>query len=240
MNIYDIDNVGKVTIKKPIVHSDKYTVFELSMKNSDCILICTSKLQINFINNQSICLKDNSNFIDKLDSILQNIKNRLMKHHTYKELFAKKKYYSLAYKNSLKINNISQKDICVFDYEGSKSCYNYLMNCDNVACILYIKNCWVNESRFGFSIKISQIQRKEPLNLSKNLFNNIPLLSSTPTPPPPPPPPPSKIKKHSNKNMFFIDKKHVSEFEKLPNTIVRPSLHEILRSKNKLRKTNNL
>ena len=40
--------------------------------------------------------------------------------------------------------------------------------------------------------------------------------------------------------MFFIDKKHVSEFEKHPNTIVRPSLHEILRSKNKLRKTNNL
>lgn len=241
--IYDIDEVTNINIKKPIVHYDKYTVFDLCLDKSNCVLICTSKLQINYINNQAICLKDNNNFIEKLSIILDNIKNRLLKNRIYKNTFFKKKYHSLIYNNSLKINNISQKDICVYNSEGYKMSYNSLLCCDNVVCILYIKNCWINETYFGFTIKISQIQRREPLNLSTNLFVK-PLLIPPPPPPLPPPPPPHLTNKQNtnnfNKRTLFINKNEHENTEKYPNTIVRPSLHEILRSKNKLRKTNNL
>ncbi len=241
--IYDIDNLGNINIKKPIVHSDKYTVFDLFIEKYSSVLICTSKLQINYINNQAICLKDNNNFIEKLDILLNNIKNRLIKNENYKDIFLKKKYHSLIYNNSLKINNISQKDICVYNLEGSKISYDSLLCCDNIACILYIKNCWLNDNRFGFTIKISQIQRKEPLNLSSNLFMKSTSSSSSLPPPPPPPPPPISLNKRTNnfnKRTIFINKNEQTDTEKYPNTIVRPSLHEILRSKNKLRKTNNL
>jgi hypothetical protein len=115
----------------------------------------------------------------------------------------------------------------VFDFNASQISLDNLKLTDNVRLILYVKNIWVNDTHYGFNIKLSQIQRLEPLGL--NMFIGL-TLNSKPTPPPPP----NKLVT----NTLTIKQIKKNEKSVKTNASVRPSLPDILNSIKKLRKTN--
>lgn len=217
-------NQSQINIKKPIEYpKNELVVFDVYYKNNCCLIL---------LNNVQICHKGNNlklietnGCINEINNIINNTITRVKHNEKYKEYFKKKEYYSMIEDDKvINFKNLCQYDTCVFDIEQNRIEYERLKRNDNVSLIVYLKNIWVNEKYYGMNVKLSQIQRKEPVGLKMNFFNQTVLKIPVPLPPPPP----SKEKKQENR-----------EIKKTENEcVLRPSLTDILNSRRKLRKTN--
>jgi hypothetical protein len=182
--------------------------------------------------NKCIKFLDSQSFLEELSFIFSELINKVKNNNSYVDLFHKKKLYSVIEENKtiLRCNTICEFDTTVFDFNASQISLDNLKLTDNVRLILYVKNIWVNDTHYGFNIKLSQIQRLEPLGL--NMFIGL-TLNSKPTPTPPPPPPNKLVT-----NTLTIKQIKKNEKSVKTNASVRPSLPDILNSIKKLRKTN--
>ena len=121
---------------------------------------------------------------------------------------------------------------------------------DNVRLILYLKSIRVTSDHIGVNLKVSQIQRLEPLSLYTSLFqinenNSAQNLKPPPIPPPMPPPIANKkgfcvLKDKNAKNSLLLNQNEnsLTQISEQNAVQTRPSLSDIIASKNKLRKTN--
>lgn len=222
-NVSDV-NQSQINIKKPIEYpKNELVVFDI-FYNNNCFLMLLNNVQICHKGNNLKFIETNS-CINDIKNIVDNTINRVKENKKYKEYFEKKEYYSMIEDDKvINFKNNCEYDTRVFDIEQNEITYERLKRYDNVSLIIYLKNIWINEKYYGINIKLSQIQRKEPVGLKTNFFiKNIPKI-----PIPPPPPPPVKSGKQ--------EKLDIKKKEK--ELVVRPSLADILNSRKKLRKTN--
>lgn len=271
-NVVDIDKLDltKINIKKPytLKKNNDYEFVSFDLYNSNKpILLMTKTLQIYSKTNFSLQMIQNTkkgclNILSKIhNSILERIKSI----EEYKKYIINKKIFKIISKHNesriLSIKNICNIDTVIFNSNNDIININNIKFQDNVRLILYLKNIWIGQNNIGISIKISQIQRLEPLLLYKSLFSKEysqqiheeSLLPQQLLPPPPPPPPsPSLLQKPKQNNLQLQlhnermrnsllqieekDKKNQKNEQRAINT--RPSLCDIIASKNKLRKTN--
>ena len=176
---------------------------------------------------------------------------RIQSINEYKTLFCNKKIINILKKQQscriLTIKDVCNIDTVIFDTNNEIIEMKNIKYQDNVRLILYLKNIWVMPDKFGINLKVSQIQRLEPLSLCKSLFQNNKLISPT-LPPPPPPPPPKiilkktvlqlkQVKEKDSLLLYQGDENSEQNFVQTAET-PRPSLSDIIASKNKLRKTN--
>jgi hypothetical protein len=225
--------VQDVNIKKPIKYSQNNIVhFDIYNKNEPLLLLTPSFQIMQKYSNKCIKFLDSQSFLEELSFIFSELINKVKNNNSYIDLFHKKKLYSVLEENNtiLRCNTICEFDTTVFDFNASQISLDNLKLTDNVRLILYVKNIWVNDTHYGFNIKLSQIQRLEPLGL--NMFIGL-TLNSKPTPPPPPPPPNKLVT-----NTLTIKQIKKNEKSVKTNASVRPSLPDILNSIKKLRKTN--
>lgn len=219
VEIKDI-NYDRINIKKPIKypHDDTY-IFDVYYENK-FFLIPIKQVQI-CMKNKNIKLIDTSSCLEDLKTLVEKITYRVSSNSKYKDLFKNKEQYSMIDSNIsvITFKNVCSEDTTVFDMEGQIIEINRLRKNDNVVLIVYVKNMWINDKYFGVNIKLSQIQRMEPYGLKKPLF----VRKTVSIPVPTPPPAPKVIPKLQNREI---------------NKIVRPSLIDILESREKLRKTN--
>lgn len=221
LNIQFVHNVQEsmINIKKPISYpKDEMTVFDIYY-NNDIFLILLNFVQV-CQKGKHIKFIESTNNINHLQNILNNIITRAKESKKYSHLFSKKEWYNMIEDNvMLHFKNICEYDTRIFDIENTPIDFDKIKKNDNVSLIVYVKNIWINDKYYGINMKLSQVQRREPLGLSKSLFPVSAL--QTPSIPPPPPPPPNARRPLKPK----IE-------------IVRPSLKDILNSREKLRKTN--
>tara|TARA_B100000497_G_C7618690_1_gene371661 strand:+ start:97 stop:795 length:699 start_codon:yes stop_codon:yes gene_type:complete len=222
-NLSDV-NQSQINIKKPIEYpKNEFIVFDIYYNNNYFLIL---------LNNVKICHKGNNikfietnSCISDIKNIIINTINRVKENTKYQEYFKKKEFHSMIEDNKvINFKNNCEYDTCVYDIEQNEIEIDRLKTNDNVSVIIYVKNIWINEKYYGVNIKLSQIQRKEPVGLKTNFFmRNITKISI-----PPPPPPPMKREQQRTQEI----KKKEKEL------VVRPSLADILNSRNKLRKTN--
>ena len=218
-------NHSQINIKKPIEYpKNEFVVFDIYY-NNNYFLILLNNVQICHKGNNNIRFIETNSCINEIKNIVNDTINRVKENEKYKELFKKKEFYSMIEDNKvIHFKNNCEDDIRVFDIEQNEIKCDRLRTNDNVSLIIYLKNIWINEKYYGMNIKLSQIQRKEPVGLKTNFFmRNITKLSI-----PPPPPPPVKREQQRTQEI----KKKEKEL------VVRPSLADILNSRKKLRKTN--
>ena len=222
-NVSDV-NQSQINIKKPIAYpKNELVVFDIYYNNNS-FLILLNNVQICNIGN-NLKLIETTNCINNIKNIVDNTIKRVKTNKKYEEHFLNKKFYSMIEDdNVINFKNICEFDTMVFDIEQNEITYSRLKRYDNVSLIVYLKNIWVNDKYFGMNIKLSQIQRKEPVGLKRNVF----IQNIVKIPIPPPPPPPMKSEK----------KKKIEIKKKEKELVVRPSLADILNSRKKLRKTN--
>lgn len=225
ITVTDFSNVNQdqINIKKPIEYPrNALIVFDIYY-NNNCFLILLNNVQICQKKNNLKFIETNS-CINEIKNIVDNTIDRVKKNKKYEHLFEKRKYYSMIEDDKvLNFKNNCEYDTRVFDIEQNTIEFERLKINDNVSLIIYLKNIWINERYFGINIKLSQIQRKEPVGLKTNFF--IRSIPKIPIPPPPPPP----VKKQKQVKI---------EIKKIKEVVVRPSLADILNSRRKLRKTN--
>jgi hypothetical protein len=221
-NIHRISdiNVNNLNIKKPIIYCRNETVlFDIYYRNESLLLdvqgyqICCKKKHITFVD----CVGET---IKQLEHLFNSIIERVKSNSKYKEYFEKKEVYRMIDGNMITFKNICEYDTVVFDMLKNKIDMVRLKLHDNVRLLIYVKNLWVNDKYFGINIKLSQIQRIEPMGL------NICLSKNTNIPLPPKPP------------QIFVKKSVKQNLNPKNNEIVRPSLNDILKSRGNLRKTN--
>jgi len=209
-----------INIKKPLEYpNDNTYIFDLYYNNKVLLVplrnlqICNKGKIIKFIDT-SVCLNDLKKIVDKITS-------RVKKNTKYEGLFKNKEMYNMISNETAVINfkNVCEYDTSVFDIDGNEIEMSRLKKSDNVVIVVYVKSLWINDKFYGINLKLSQIHRMEPLGLKKSLL--VQKVVSTPKLPPPPPPPPQQN----------VQKREI-------NKVVRPSLNDILKSREKLRKTN--
>ena len=237
----NIDNT-KINIKKPYVFYHLNRIhFDIFYDNSP-FLVMTKMIQV--------CIKGmfymkfiqstKNGCLHNLDRVLQNIYNRVVNHDEFKKRLVGKFFFSGIsnddkWNKVLVVKNICFTDTRFFDTENEVITVSNIKQNDNVRLIIYIKNLWVGENEVGINLKISQLQRLEPLFLSYSLFEIKNNNKKIPNPPPPPPLPKNKKKIiHDVIDWDIIKKK---EILKIVPEVTRPSLNDIIDSKNKLRKT---
>lgn len=209
-----------INIKKPLEYPNENTyIFDLYYKN-EVLLIPLRNLQICNKGKNVKCI-DTSVCLKELKKVVDNIISRVKGNSKYEELFKNREMYNMILNDSIVINfkNVCEYDTSVFDVDGNVIEMNRLKKGDNVVIVVYVKSLWINDKFYGINLKSSQIHRMEPLGLKKSLF--VQKIVLTPKPPPPPPPPLQQK----------VQKREI-------NKIVRPSLNDILKSREKLRKTN--
>lgn len=213
-------NVKHVNIKKPIIYPHNGTIlFDIYYKNEWLML----DIQGTNISNKN----KNITFIDstvqnmrELEQLSKDITDRVKSNSKYNEYFKGKQSYCMINDRSITFKNVCEYDTVVFDMMERKIDMMRLKVNDNVRILIYLKNLWINDKYFGINIKLSQIQRIEPLGLNKYLFVN----TNIPVPPKPPP---------------LLGKKSPAQISNPKfNKVVRPSLNDILNSRENLRKTN--
>lgn len=234
-NVYSLDDVEltKINIKTPVRFPNAYTCFELFYDDT-FMLYKLSNLLVIYQEPTTIKLRDVSSKMktsSQLQEIFDSIIKRIKHHSDYSQLISSKRRYPTIIDNCFKIININE-DTVVFDSCSEIIPYTRLKSTDAVSVILYIKSLWVNDTSYGFILRLCQIKRTEPygikmeLGVTKSLFNGIKI-------PPPPPPPPLAIRiknssLDSNTNPVMTQEKIIP--------IMRPSLHDIISSKQKLKK----
>jgi hypothetical protein len=236
--VYTLDEVNhkKINIKKPVTYPHAFTSFDL-FHDDKFLLFNISKLFVVFCEPTSIKFRDVSakmNTSIKLQSLFDSVINRIKQHSEYSKLISEKKSLKTIVDNSFKVNNINE-DTVVFDIYGRVIQYTRIQQTDSVSIILYIKSFWVNDSSFGFTLRVSQIKRIEPYGIDHDLTKQSSTLTSFRQhyPPPPPPPPPPPVANHCKSNTY--DEKP-SENKSFFKSIIRPSLSDIISSKQKLKK----
>jgi hypothetical protein len=225
--------VKDLNIKKPIKYSQNNIVhFDIYNKNESLLLLTQSFQIMQKYSNKCIKFLDSQSFLEELSFIFSKLINKVKNNNSYVDLFHKKTLYSVIEENNtiLRCNTICEFDTTVFDFNASQISLDNLKLTDNVRLILYVKNIWVNDTHYGFNIKLSQIQRLEPLGL--NMFIGL-TLNYKPLPTPPPPPPKKVVTNTSTIKQIKKNEKSVKT-----NASVRPSLPDILNSIKNLRKTN--
>jgi hypothetical protein len=224
MNVSTLQNLclEKINIKRPLTYpNDEMTIHDVYYKDSP-ILINIKGLKIS-MRNKSIKLMDTLQSLEELQKLIMNIINRVKNNKRYIEMFNKKEYYTMFdSSNIVHFKNICSYDTTAFNIDNEKIDLERMKKYDNVSVIVYLKNIWINDKYYGVNMKLSQIQRIEPLGIQRQIM----CLKVNPSIPMPPPPP---LKMKS-------EEKPENQIPKLK--IVRPSLVDILNSRGKLRKTN--
>lgn len=261
-NVIEIDKLNheNVNIKKPYTFKKNFNHEEIKTfdvyNENKYLLLLTKTLQIYSKNNYCLDFVQNKKkgCLHFLDKLLKSIIKRIKAIDEYKPMFDNKNILSnFKYQENcriLTIKDICYKDTCVFDTNNEVIQMENIKVQDNVRLILYIKNIWIKSDSIGINIKVSQIQRLEPLLLCKSLFKNIQntnVKNLNPPPIPPPVPPPLinknrifQLKEKKDKNIMLLNQKNENSKQICPLRAIhtRPSLSDIIASKNKLRKTN--
>lgn len=220
-------------------------VYDLYYQNKHFMML-TDRLQVSFMSHKCVRFTDTKpgTCIYALKGIVEKIVERIRTNDLYRDLFENKEFHSCidSLGNMITMRDICQRDTIMFDIQGSALPLDRLCYQDNVRLILYFKSVWINEKYYGLNIKVSQIERLEPLGLKKSLFDSqskcvrsVPV--PPPAPPPPPPPPPKAVSRSHHVKAWKVDKKKENR-DGAPAAVIRPSLVDILNSRNKLRKTN--
>lgn len=247
IKLLDLKDVLKerINIKRPLIYpNNEMTTFELYY-NNETILIDMSCLHI-CEKSKNIKLTDTSQSIHKLNKLIKDILMRVKNNEKYMNKFRNKEMYKMIEEEEeeeekcIKFNNICEYDTTVFDILGDTMCYKELKKNDKVRLILYMKNLWVNDRFYGINIKISQIQRLEPLGIKKLIVNPRviinPVMIKAPPPPPQLPLNINNIRPHIQPKITSKNR-HTENLNSLKK-IMRPSLMDILNSRGNLRKTN--
>ena len=225
-------------VKKPFF-SKGIHYFDVFFKNK-MFLLQTNMLKVKSKGRYIQFNVVDENFKNKFSNVMNHLYGILQKNKEYKALIHNKRNVCSINNNVITFSNLEEEiDVYDIDYmlKGGKE---VLSLHDNVRLILYLKNIWVNDTAYGVNLKIIQLQLLEPYNVKRCLFKNksIPI----PPPPPPPPPPPRQIPSasasrlnistlHTTYNNYFFNKPRVK------TETIRPTLSEIITSKEKLKKT---
>lgn len=225
LDVYQLKDVcvRSMNIKRPIIqsnnHNTRAVIFDIYYKN-EYLLIDLSGKQIVSKRRDISVIDSTVPHMSQLEQLIASVLDRVRTNSKYREHFENKMMYRMIDDNIMTFKNVCEYDTTVFDMMEGRIDLVRLKPNDNVRLLIYIKNIWINERFYGINIKLSQIQRMEPMGLNKYLFAN-------PRIPPPPKPPPILMKKNPEP---ISNPKN--------NKIVRPSLTDILKSREKLRKTN--
>ena len=204
----------KVNIKKP-VENKKCVFFDVYYEDA-YLLILSDILQIVQKSNYYSFVDPNKRFSIFFIQFNDFVLSKISTHPVYKHIFLNKRKHVYDQPNdSLRFANGFNCETTLFDIENNEIDLDRLKVHDDVRIILYVKNIWTNQDACGVNFKICQIQRVEPLGLHRSLFK---ISSTIPVPPAMPP--------------------NVPKMTNIQNKIVRPTLSEIKKSKNNLRKTN--
>ena len=260
-NVIDINKIDhqKINIKKPYIFKKNYNnqeikTFDLYHENKS-ILLMTDVLQLYSKNNYCLEFIQNKKkgCLYYLNQLFNYILKRIQSINEYNVLFRDKQFMHILKKQQncriLTIKDVCNIDTVVFNTNNEVIQIQNIKYQDNVRLILYLKNIWVTPDNIGINLKVSQIQRLEPLLLTKSLFQNnkdgnFKNLNSPPNPPPPPPislkTRTSHLKEEKDKISLLLYQKNENSEQNFTQTAVRtrPSLSDIIASKNKLRKTN--
>lgn len=225
--VYQLKDVcaKSANIKKPFIaqshpHNTRTVVFDIYYKN-EFLLIDLPGKQILSKRGRDISFVDSTvSHMTQLELLVESVLERVRTNSKYQLYFENKTMYRMIENKGITFKNVCEYDTSVFDMMEGQIDLSRLKANDNARLLIYIKNIWANESFYGINIKLSQIQRLEPMGLNKSLFVN-------PRIPPPPKPPLMLAKKNQER---ITNPKN--------NKIVRPSLKDILKSRENLRKTN--
>ena len=244
--VYSLEDVQtkRINIKTPVKFPHAYTCFELFYEDT-FMLYKISSLLVIYREPTSIKLRDVSaklHTTSQLQHIFDSIIKRIKQHSEYSQLISGKRRFPTIIENCFKIININNEDTVTFDSYGEMTPYTRIQSTDAVSIVLYIKSLWINETSYGFTLRLCQIKRLEPygihmeLDITRESCSRYPNTHPhTPQPPPPPPPPPTMIRKRTSSDDSNMDSTMKRE---RPVSIMRPSLIDIIASKRKLKKVN--
>jgi hypothetical protein len=218
--INKIEDIQKrdINIKKPIIHSDAFTLFDVFYKNKFFLVQFDSIQLTNRHTNTFV-----STSFDKLEQLTNTILDRVEQNKHYTSLFSEKTRYKSVSGSHLRIQNMSILDTIVFDLNGDTIDLNRILPSDDLKLLLYIKHIWINKTQYGCKICVSQILRNEPLGIRDSMFigmgrfikqTSIICQNTQPQQPQQPPPPPP----HNGRTVKSNDIK----------TAIRPTLSELL------------
>ena len=273
--VFDVTHYAKiqldsVNVKKPLRYYNPNSskdglnsesvllyVYDVYYENK-YFMVLTDRLQVSFLSPKCVRFVDTKqgSCVYALKGMIDKIVERIRVNQVYADLFRDKSFHSCidSLGNILTVRDMCEQDTVMFDQEGAQIPLDRLRYQDSVRLILYLKSVWINGKYFGLNLKISQIERLEPLGITRSLFHgpsdrrvcfaqlgSAPKLLQQPPPPPPPLPPGPLLRGKQDKGLAAkaakVDKKN-SEEEDADTVVIRPSLVDILNSRKKLRKTN--
>ena len=243
LNVYDVKSyvARKLRIRRPTEYQKGLWIFGiLDAFDNDVSVIEMSQLRLIWIDAHTLRVRDEEgNTVRQMDVVCRRVTTMLQE--KYPSMFEGLTYVDPFRNDNMSFFNLDWKDVICTNRINEPLDWHRVRKTEMVDLFLYPKNIWVNTVNFGVSFRVLQIRRSEPIGY--NLF--LPAFKSPPAPPPPPPPPVrgasngkhgivSKIDQKSCKQNASLESSHIS----CSLQVVRPSLEEILKSRQKLRITN--
>ena len=198
-----------------------------------------SRMRLIWIDAHTLRVRDEEgNTVRQMDIVCRRVSTMLQE--KYPSMFEGLTYVDPFRNDHMSFFNFDWNDVICTNRINEPVDWHRVRKTEMVDLFLYPKNIWANSVNFGVSFRLLQIRRAEPLGC--NLF-----LPAFKPPPPPPPPPPTGGGGYSRKHMVVSKKDHklcksIPDLESSTPPcslqVVRPSLEEILKSRQKLRITN--
>lgn len=207
---------------------------------NDVLVVQLNQLRLLWIDSQSVRFRDEEGIHFKQ---MEAVCNRICKvvKQKHEKLFKGLTYVDPFRNDIMSFPNLNWEDVACINRMNQPLDWRRVRKTEMVDVFLYPKNIWTNATNYGFSFRVLQLRRCEPLGC--NLFAHTP--SPQPPPPPPPPPPPISKSRSLVKGNLKTDHKSCKNNQENNNfnsssslQVLPPSLEEILKSRQKLRITN--
>jgi hypothetical protein len=244
LKVHDVKTFAtrKLRVRRPTEYQKGLWIFGiLDAFENDVAVIELKQMRLIWIDARTIRARDEEGTIlRQMDLVCKRVTKMLQ--GKYPSIFEGLTYVDPFRNDAITFSNIDWKDVTCTNRVNDPLDWRRIRKTEMVDLFVYPKNIWANSVNFGMSFRVLQMRRAEPLGC--NLF--LPAFKSPVPPPPPPPPPPRGHSSHRKPTpVLKVDQESSTQksISKSPTSpcslqVVRPSLEEILKSRQKLRITN--
>ena len=242
LKVHDVKTFAsrKLRVRRPTEYQKGLWIFGiLDALENDVAVIEMNQMRLIWIDARTIRARDEEGTIlRQMDIVCKRVTKMLQ--GKYPSVFEGLTYVDPFRNDAISFSNIDWKDVTCTNRVNDPLDWRRIRKTEMVDLFVYPKNIWANSVNFGVSFRVLQMRRAEPLGC--NLF--LPAFKSPP--PPPPPPPPGGYSSHKKRQLVSkVDQESCTQKTSLKTSTspcslhaVRPSLEEILKSRQKLRITN--
>ena len=236
----DLQDV-ELELSKPSEYQKERQFCTIRASGGKYVLVRTGLSQVLYSKGEHLRVRDRCHDLRWMKRFHERIVAALESSAVFSDSMRNKRYVDVIKEDDvLYMQTICAEDVRCFTSTGASFPWRSLRTNDTVELMLYLRGVWWSPSMFGVSYTLSQVLRHDPIAIDHNLFAERiprPLTSSyavaasasAAAAPPPPPPPPGTINHYQEASYKAIGC--------IPSGAVRPSLKDIIRSKENLRIT---